>query len=378
MHTNVERIASLLNITIEVAVYYYRQVLEQLNDSVPTYMVRRSINLYLNRYPGKKPSPCDIADYFYELHDRFWGYVEQDEADHMDSDWLTEKEWDDLPWPEEERHIMHIATYGYAFGKEPEDNSWEDTCEDPWEMKQQSKEHDLAYEWHVKRSDKQYEESAYLDDENDRRIQVQEVCKRHSVTSLFHFTRRDNLAGILQRGILSRRTLEGHSIENAIINDQDRLDNYPNASCLSISFPNYKMFYKYRTQTQSEWVVLELHASILWKLDCAFCHTNAAAAEVRKIPLEQRKGVTALEQLFNDPLIGLPQAKVPPNYTTNPQAEVLVFDPIPTRYLKAIHFQDKTSLQPWEKGDTRLFWCKFVSNKTYFEPRMDYKQWQSA
>jgi hypothetical protein len=373
MQTNVNKIALSLNITTKAAVDYYRQVREQLHNSVSTDMVRRGVDLYLNRYFETKPSPCALVRFFHEIKTEFWERAEQSEMDYMLSDWIAQeekKELEEMGWPYEDREILYIATYGYAFGQKP----WQD----PWELEQQSRADALVLDWLNGRLDEDYDESTQRG-ENDRRAGIQVICERQEITSLIHFTRRDNLENILQRGLLTRQTLGECAIENVNLNDQHRLDNCSNAICLSISFPNYQMFYKYSCINQSEWVVLELDASILWELDCAFCHENAAAKAVRIVPLERRKTVRALNDLFGD-YARIPRAKnrIPRNYTTHPQAEILVFNSIPTGYINAVHFPDETALQPWKSGDERLFWCRFVASPQYFRPRVDYKMWQST
>jgi hypothetical protein len=88
--------------------------------------------------------------------------------------------------------------------------------------------------------------------------------------------------------------------------------------------------------------------------------------------------VAALRELFAD-YHGVSRSKtgVPDHYTTNPQAEVLVFEPIPTRYIKAVHFSDGAAIKPWKKGYDEAFWCKFIVNQQYFRARSDYEFWPS-
>jgi hypothetical protein len=125
--------------------------------------------------------------------------------------------------------------------------------------------------------------------------QIRRICNRHCITTLVHFTRIENLRSILQNGLLNRSLLETRG-QQFFCNDSDRVDGHPEAICLSISFPNYRMFYSIRKQKEkaeevkdSQWVVLLLDAKVLWELDCAFCQENASSNAVRHIPLEDRK-----------------------------------------------------------------------------------------
>ncbi|EJV4018820.1 DUF4433 domain-containing protein, partial [Salmonella enterica] len=80
------------------------------------------------------------------------------------------------------------------------------------------------------------------------------------------------------------------------INDELRLDGHRDSTSLSIAFPNYRMFYRYRMDNPSiEWVVLGIHPSILWRNDCAYCCHNAADARISAQSLAQLKTLEAFE-----------------------------------------------------------------------------------
>src|SRR5579871_632070 len=181
--------------------------------------------------------------------------------------------------------------------------------------------------------------------------EIKEYCAEKGITSLIHFTKMSNVNSILCEGLLGRDILECRPPNRQPqFNDELRLDGHKEAVCLSISFPNYKMFYKCKlvSKQQSEWVVLLIKAEVLWELDCAFCFENAASKNVTVIPIEQRKSVNAFRQMFGD--IGTTcraQLNIPNNYPTHPQAEVLAFDPIPPRYINSIHFYSLTLCNQW-------------------------------
>ncbi len=160
------------------------------------------------------------------------------------------------------------------------------------------------------------------------------------IKHLLHFTRIENLESILANGIIPRANLVG---TNAIFNDDFRWDNQEGASCFSITFPNYKMFYTLRQKdTTKNWVVIACHASILWEKDCAFCITNAANTSVTSIPIQSRKGKAAFLSLFND-IPNKPtrsQLGIKDYLTTDPQAEVLVFDTVEPSYIAAVCCQN--------------------------------------
>lgn len=168
-------------------------------------------------------------------------------------------------------------------------------------------------------------------------MDIKDYINHRNIKSLYHFTNLDNLKNILKYGLLSREKLEENKYQYDC-NDELRLENQLKSICVSISFPNYKMFYKYRIERPHvTWCVLELNPEILYKKQCLFCITNAASRceTVRKN--EDRKGVDGLIQLFYDDehreKVGLKR-----EYPTNPQAEVLILDNIEPSYIKNIHF----------------------------------------
>ncbi len=215
-------------------------------------------------------------------------------------------------------------------------------------------------------------------EQNWRARQIQQICEEKEITTLCHFTRIENLPSILQDGLLSRSALEADR-RNFLFNDPDRADNNTDAVCLSISFPNYKMFYKLRKDWEgveyAQWVVLLLDAKVLWEFECAFCKENAASRRVNNVPLENRKRPEALKDLFED-FYGIrhQDLSIPQNYPTHPQAEVLVFNPIPVQYIKEIHYWDAAAQE-------RLMPIRTSSNykisRQYFDSRSDYSIWKS-
>lgn len=129
---------------------------------------------------------------------------------------------------------------------------------------------------------------------------MRNAVKNRGIKYLVHFTRAENLVSIFNNGLVPVNTLDEREMDY-YYNDQHRLDNCCDANCLSIQFPNYKMFYKYRYENSgTDWVVLGIKNTVLWEKDCAFCVENAASSNVTSIPLQRRKGVNAFNKLYND------------------------------------------------------------------------------
>ena len=184
-----------------------------------------------------------------------------------------------------------------------------------------------------------------------------DVIKRRKITELCHFTRVSNLESIMKHGLCSRAYLESGNVLSAEYSDEMRLDGYMSAISLSVSFPNYRMFYrKRRENADAEWCVLSISPEVLVDCCCKFSWMNAASREMRTY-LEQSDGSSEdFEKLFQDYGIykrdDIP-IKIPDNYTTHPQAEVLVFDHIDCKYIQNV--QD---------------------NGSFFRCRDDYEYWK--
>jgi len=210
----------------------------------------------------------------------------------------------------------------------------------------------------------------------DRTDRIREIIENRRITSLLHFTRLSHLNSILECGIVPRDELRkrGQPFEP---NDERRWDGATDASSLSISWPNYKMFYHLRKHRFPKvlWTVLEIAPEILWELHCAFCSTNAANAGVTDREIEERSKSASLEDLFAERASdGTSRAdcSIPDSFPTDPQAEVLVFGTIPPWHIRCAYVEDTITLRRVPKPHpTRIM---VVSR--YFGPRSDYQLWR--
>ncbi|EMG7924014.1 TPA: DarT ssDNA thymidine ADP-ribosyltransferase family protein [Enterobacter hormaechei] len=186
--------------------------------------------------------------------------------------------------------------------------------------------------------------------------QIQQIVNERNIKCLFHFTRVENLEGIMARGIVPIAILKQYQIP-VLSNDEFRWDGRTNASSLSISFPNSLMFYKCRqADTQANWVVLGLYPSILWEKNCAFCNRNAATREISNQPLVNLQSPASLAGMF-DELQGFDSREargLKLSQTTDVQAEVLVFDIIEPQYIIGGVFN---------KSDVKATYERFLEGK---------------
>lgn len=206
---------------------------------------------------------------------------------------------------------------------------------------------------------------------------MEKLLKQYQINSLYHFTQAENLPNIFKHGLLPRDILDSRKIYS-YFNDDCRYDKYLNAVCMSIEFPNYKMFYALRQSNPDiDWAVLKLYASILCDFHCAYCWTNAASSVMSKIPIEEREGLDAFLGLFgNQP--NYPRREelnIPDNYPTNPQAEVLVFGTIPIKYIHNVYFEKLLVLNKYRAVIPNSIKAEVFSS--VFSCRNDWKFWQN-
>jgi len=204
---------------------------------------------------------------------------------------------------------------------------------------------------------------------------MENAVKSRGIKYIWHFTRLENIDSILTNGIVPRSTLEDR-LSNVIYNDSYRFDNHKNASCFSITHPNYKMFYSLRKQNEmQEWVVIGCAPDILWIKDCAFCYENAASSTMTNIPLEMKKGVVAFESLFYE-ADGKPsreELRLKDNCPTNPQAEVLIFDLVEPKYIIGAVCISKNRADSLKAIYPNF---DFIYHRTLFSARSDYEHWR--
>ncbi len=123
------------------------------------------------------------------------------------------------------------------------------------------------------------------------------VARDLDIPHLVHFIRCENLTSILRHGLMSVASSKRQGLK-PLRNDRNRYDGQIDGVSLSITFPNHRMFWKYRQlDPQADWVVLLIVSRIIWEKDCAFYRHNAADTRMIRMPRDQMKSVHALNDI---------------------------------------------------------------------------------
>lgn len=220
--------------------------------------------------------------------------------------------------------------------------------------------------------------NAMLERQRGDSEEIRQFVQERNITSLLHFTRIENLPGILASGIIPRAA---HP-DGIQYNDDQRLDDFLDASSFSVSFPNYKMFYRYRCLNPDlNWAILAISPEALLDHPCLFFPSNAASNRFRHEndgERNARMGLSGLTSMFSDEPAGLREERgLPLAWTTDPQAEVLVFGTIsPQRFKTVVLFRaDAVAAKSIQERQPNTH---LIVGGPLFNARADYQYWQTA
>lgn len=204
--------------------------------------------------------------------------------------------------------------------------------------------------------------------EKKDRPHLKHFLQQREISSLLHFTALENVPSICRYGLIPRELLQEEPIMmylNAQFSDAFRYENKKEYNCLSVSFPNYKMFNRKKQDNPNRhWAVIEFDVDVITQLWAEFCPTNAA----RRVPIYS--GVKGLKwQFLADDVRA--ELELADELTTDPQAEVLCDSVIDPRHIRSINVH----------YDQDVDWLAHhhvhaTVNEQFFLARYDFRFWK--
>ena len=185
---------------------------------------------------------------------------------------------------------------------------------------------------------------------------IRNELKRRKIEYLVHFSHEENIPSILEHGILSRNMLRINSIEFKCTDDS-RADNELDYISTSVTSPNFPMLENKMNELKMIPVVFFIDANILCdpKIDSVFYVTNAANGFMNN---ESGRDCKSFNNMFKDSLIVKTNEEERTwnrfgkndNETTDSQAEVMIKDNIPLKYIKKAFFRRNKSWKYYING----------------------------
>jgi len=200
--------------------------------------------------------------------------------------------------------------------------------------------------------------------------ELKEFCEKRNINELLHFIRCTTLPSILRYGLITQSILRN---ARQVVEDKNRADQKNDHVCMSIDFPNYKLFYKRRKERipSESWCIVTANKSLIWERSCIFYPVNAA----KDNGAYGQKGVRGLKAMYAEKSEDIERANnIEKSYTTNPQAEILIPDSISAEMISKVYFQSEADLDYFGEM-VKIAGKTTKAREDLFLPRADYKQW---
>lgn len=176
---------------------------------------------------------------------------------------------------------------------------------------------------------------------------IRNDVRQRGITRLCHFMQSRKLSHVLTdtQAILPTQQLRERYPDVLDVTDDSRYDGHLNHVCCSIEYPNSWYFQKIygRDRQFRDWVIVCLDPALLWERVALFSPRNAATQHGALL----RSGWQGWQALFASEVVGAYDK----TYTrttemltccpTDGQAEVLIPDAIPQRYITAVIVRDE-------------------------------------
>ena len=197
---------------------------------------------------------------------------------------------------------------------------------------------------------------------------INNALNTRKVHKVFHFTHISNVRNIADLGLIPRKYLELPVVAKSIqpfFSDPLRLDQREHLNSLSVSYPNYKMFYsKTRISGQDDWVLCEFAAHIMADYFSEFCITNLASGA------QVESGAKGFESIFGQEPVRA-KLRLPDCYPTDPQSELLIGSFVDARHVSIYHVRAQSALRKLESLGLN---AKITPE--LFGPRYDWEYWR--
>lgn len=208
------------------------------------------------------------------------------------------------------------------------------------------------------------------------RQDIEDFRLARQIPYFLHFTRSENLTSILEHGLRPRADLDAGAC-CGITNDQHRLDGRREYNCLSATFPNSTMFYRFRMDNPgTEWPILVIHPQIVSRRHTLFCWRNAASTDISSVDEAELSSLAAFQDLFaeRDGHPSRVDQALKVKDPTDVQAEFLVAGTIPPQAIYCVIFPDVPSQQKFSDavGERQ----SIVSDRRgFYGTRECYRKW---
>ena len=187
--------------------------------------------------------------------------------------------------------------------------------------------------------------------ENRDDYNIKNIIQQRKIQNLIHFTKIKNLESILTNGFLSRQYLESNKIKFEI-NDTERWDNKPNATCFSIEFPNNFLLNTFKKKyPHSKWVIILLDINLLNNSydKMYFCNKNAGGA-TNWVNCKNSQSSKSFESMFYEKINSKSPLRAEQFYLkdylpTDVQAEILIEGNIQPEFIKNLIFETQEDLE---------------------------------
>lgn len=174
-------------------------------------------------------------------------------------------------------------------------------------------------------------------------MEAYEILAARGVTRLCHFTKLQSLTHIInsENGIVASSSIR-QDMKN--VNDEERYDGEPDYVCCSVEYPNAWFLQKTKERNPDrifrDWVVLYVDPSILKYKNAKFCPCNASRGRGMYI----NENMERVGDIFAEKVPHAGFSRTPdmlPCCPTDGQAEILIENNIPRKYINGIAVGDK-------------------------------------